>query len=168
MKKLFSFTLMLVAAGLFGMGSQGVLYELAGDLVNKMVTWSNECGGKTDADCSRNLTALRKAAYKAAEFPADMASDDSDDKSQDGEAVGNGKAGWKAHWRLYEQLFKYHGECFNRYDADKCRAEWAAFEKEQQRCSRLYGEEPRWADFPDALKERVFKPIASRYEMREK
>ena len=30
MKKLFSFTLMLVAAGLFGMGSQGVLYELAG------------------------------------------------------------------------------------------------------------------------------------------
>ena len=75
MEKVFSFTLMLVATGLLGMGSQGVLYELAGDLVNKMITWSNECGGKTHAECSRNLTALRKAAYKAAEFSADMASD---------------------------------------------------------------------------------------------
>jgi hypothetical protein len=168
MKKLFGFTLILVAAGLFGMGSQGVLYGLAGDLVNKMITWSKECGGKTDADCSHNLTALRKEAYKAAEFPTDIASDDSGDTSKDGEAIGNGKAGWKAHWRLYAQLFKYHGDCFNRYDADVCRAEWAAFEKEQQRCSDLYGEEPRWADFPDALKERVFRPIPSRYHMREK
>ena len=167
MKKLFSFMLLLVAAGLFGMGSQGILYGLAGDLVNNMITWSKECGGKTDADCSRKLTALRKAASKATEFPTDLASDDSGDTSQDGEAIGNGKAGWKAHWRLYAQLFKYHGDCFNRYDADECRAEWAAFEKEQQRCSRLYGEEPRWSDFPDALKERVFRPIASRYQMPE-
>jgi hypothetical protein len=165
MKKLFSFMLLLVAAGLFGMGSQGILYGLAGDLVNNMITWSKECGGKTDADCSRKLTALRKAASKATEFPTDLASDDSGDTSQDGEAIGNGKAGWKAHWRLYAQLFKYHGDCFNRYDADECRAEWAAFEKEQQRCSRLYGEEPRWSDFPDALKERVFRPIPSRYQM---
>jgi hypothetical protein len=163
MKKLLSFTLILATTGLFGMGSQGVLYQLAGDLVNKMIAWSNECGGKTDADCSRNLTALRKAAYNAAEFPTSMATIDPDDKSPDGEAIGDGKAGWKAHWRLYAQLFKYHGDCFNRYDADECRAEWEAFEKEQQRCSRLYGEEPRWADFPDALKTRAFRPIPSRY-----
>jgi hypothetical protein len=160
---LLSLMLILITTGLFGMGSQGVLYQLAGDLVNKMIAWSKECGGKTDADCSRNLTALRKTASKAAEFSSDMATIDPDDKSQDGEAIGNGKAGWKAHWRLYAQLFKYHGDCFNRYDTEGCRAEWAAFEKEQHRCSRLYGEEPRWADFPDALKVRVFRPIPSRY-----
>jgi hypothetical protein len=112
----------LSSAGLFGMGSQAYLYTVAEDLVDKMIAWSKECGCKTDADCSRNLTAIRKTAFKAAEWPAELASDDSGDASPDGKAIGGGKAGWKAHWRLYESLFKYHGDCFDRYDTDECKA----------------------------------------------
>jgi hypothetical protein len=162
-KLLLSFTLVSIAAGLFGMGSQAYLYTLAEDLVDKMIAWSKECGAKTDADCSRNLTALRKAAFKAAEWPIEVIQSDPDDKSRDGEGTGLGKGGWKAHWRLYEQLFRYHGECLNRYDSQECRAKWAAFEKEQRRVNSRYGPEPRWPDFPDALKQRVFVPIPSKH-----
>ena len=157
-KLLLSFTLALIAAGLLGMGSQAALYTAAEDLVDKMIAWSKECGGKTDADCSRNLTALRKTAFKAAEFPNELAQDTTD-KSPDGDAIGNGRAGWKANWRLYAMLFRYHGECFDRYNAAECKAKWAAFEKEKQRAEGLYGPEPRWWGFPDALKGRVFRPI---------
>jgi hypothetical protein len=64
---------------------------------------------------------------------------------------------------MYAQLFKYHGDCFNRYDCNECRKEWAAFEKEKRRLEGLYGPEPRWQYFPEALKGRVFKPIPSEY-----
>ena len=87
-KLLFSFTLVLIAAGLFGMGSQAYLYTLAEDLVDKMIAWNKECAGKTDADCSRNLTALRKTAFKAAEWPIEVVESDSNDKSRDGEGRG--------------------------------------------------------------------------------
>jgi hypothetical protein len=119
---LIAFAFVLSSAGLFGMGSQAYLYTVAEDLVDKMIAWSKECGGQTDADCSRNLTAIRKTAFKAAEWPAELASNDSGDTSPDGKAIGGGKAGWKAHWRLYESLFKYHGDCFDRYDTDECKA----------------------------------------------
>jgi len=63
---LIAFALVLIAAGLLGMGSQAYLYTVAEDLVDKMIAWNKECGGKTDADCSGNLTAVRKTAFKAA------------------------------------------------------------------------------------------------------
>jgi hypothetical protein len=161
--KLITFTLVAtIAAGLFGMGSQAALYTAAEDLVDKMIAWSKECGGKTDANCSRNLTALRKTAFKAAEWPIEVAQDPND-KSPDGEGRGFGKDGWRAEWLLYARLFKYHGECFNRYDSQECRAKWAAFEKEKQRVEGLYGPEPRWWGFPDALKGRVFTPIPHKH-----
>jgi hypothetical protein len=156
--KLITFALVAtIAAGLFGMGSQAALYTAAEDLVDKMIAWNKECGEKTDADCSRNLVALRKTAFKAAEWPIEVAQSDTDDKNPDGEN------GWRAHWGLYERLFKYHGECFNRYDSQECRAAWAAFEKEKQRVEGLYGPEPRWWRFPDALKGRVFTPIPHKH-----
>jgi hypothetical protein len=157
-KTILSLALILIAAGLFGMGSQGALYSVAEDLVDEMVAWSKACGGKTDADCSRDLSTLRKTAFKAAEFPAQFAgAPAANDKTPDGEN------GWIAHWRLYERLFKYHGECFNRYDSQECREKWATFEKEQRRLSSRYGPEPRWAYFPDALKQRVFRPIPTKH-----
>jgi hypothetical protein len=64
---------------------------------------------------------------------------------------------------LYESLFKYHGDCFDRYDTDECKANWTAFEQEQQRVTRLYGPEPRWWGFPDALKGRVFTSIPHKH-----
>jgi len=161
-KTILSLALILTAAGLFGMGSQAALYTAAEDLVDKMIAWSKECVGKTDVDCSRNLDALRKTAFKAAEFPNELAQDTTDDKSPDGDAIGNGKAGWKAHWRMYQQLFIYHGKCFNRYDAKECREMWVAQDKERTRIWHLYGPEPRWRDFPDALRHRTFKPIPTK------
>jgi hypothetical protein len=152
-----SLWLRLLLPGLFGMGSQAYLYTLAEDLVDKMIAWNKECGGKTDADCSRNLTALRNTAFKAAEFPIEIVQSDPDDKTADGDD------GWKAHWLLYARLFKYHGACFDRYDSQECREKWAAFEKEQRRVSSRYGPEPRWPDFPDALKHRVFVAIPSKH-----
>ena len=62
---LIAFAFVLSSAGLFGMGSQAYLYTVAEDLVDKMIAWDKECAGKTDADCSRNLTAVRKTAFKA-------------------------------------------------------------------------------------------------------
>jgi hypothetical protein len=104
------------------------------------------------------LAALRKEALTAAEFALSFAEDDPDDPNPDGSAIGNGKAGWKASWRMYAELFKYHGECFNRYDAPECREKWVAQDKERSRMWRLYGPELRWRDFPDALRHRVFTP----------
>src|SRR5213078_2123691 len=99
-KTILSLALILIAAGLFGMGSQAALYTAAEDLVDKMIAWSKECAGKTDADCSRNLDALRKTAFEAAEFANENAQITTDDKIPDGDAIGNGKAGWKADWRM--------------------------------------------------------------------
>jgi hypothetical protein len=149
--------LLACSGALFSIGSQAALYTLGEDLVDKMIAWSKECGGKTDADCSRNLAALRRTAFKAAEWPIEVAGTDADDKNPDGEN------GWRAHWRLYERLFKYHGGCFNRYDSQECRSQWTAFEKEQRRVTNLYGPEPRWWGFPDALKGRVFTPIPHKH-----
>jgi hypothetical protein len=90
-----------------------------------MIAWSKECAGKTDGDCSRNLAALRKAASKAAEWPqelADMPVEPSADLPTD--QINRSRA----EWRLFERLFRYHGECFNRYDSKECRAKWAAYE----------------------------------------
>jgi hypothetical protein len=164
-KLLLSFTLALIAAGLLGMGSQAALYTAAEDLVDKMIAWSKECGGKTNADCSRNLAALRKTAFKAAESPIEIAGpQDPNDKNPDGSGMnGFGKDGWRARWLLYARLFKYHGECFNRYDGAECREKWAAFEKEEQRINSRYGPDGRWPDFPDALKHRVFMPIPTKH-----
>jgi tetratricopeptide (TPR) repeat protein len=158
----------LSVAVLFGMGSQAYLYTLAENLVDKMIAWSKECGGKTDADCSRNLTELSKTAFKATEFAQEdgiiFGGSVTDPVKGDGIDPDTGKvSGWRAEWRLYARLFKYHGECFNRYDAKECRAMWTAFEKEEQRYRGLYGEPKRWPDFPAALKHRVFTPIPSKH-----
>jgi hypothetical protein len=157
MKRLVStslaFLLMALAGALFGMGSQGALYAGAENLISLMSAWQKECAGKTDADCSRNLTALRKQAFETAKFADELATE-----QLDGDSTPDGKNGWRAHWRMYAQLFKYHGECFNHYDTPECRAEWVAQDKERTRLWRLYGPEPRWRDFPDPLRHRVFTP----------
>jgi hypothetical protein len=123
------------------MGTQGALYEGAEDLITYMTAWNKECSGKTDADCSRNLAAIRKAAFKNAQWIQELFLQ-TDNNS---------------HWLIYVQLFTYHGDCFNRYDTQGCKDEWAAFVKEKSRIETLYGPEPRWSYFPDALKSRVFK-----------
>ena len=150
-----AFVLMAVAAGLFAVGSQGALYMAAEDLVRLMTVWQKECGSKSnDSDCDRNLAALRKSAFDSAKFAWELADPEPGvDKRQE-----DGENGWRAHWRMYAELFKYHGECFNRYDTPECRAEWVAQDKERTRLWRLYGPEPRWRDFPDALTHRVFTP----------
>jgi hypothetical protein len=128
----------LVASSVIGMGTQGALYEGAEDLISYMTAWNKECSGKTDADCSRNLAAVRKEAYKNAQWIQELFEQTDND----------------SHWLIYVQLFKYHGDCFDRYDTQGCKDEWTAFVKEKSRIENLYGPEPRWSHFPEALKGR--------------
>jgi hypothetical protein len=62
---------------------------------------------------------------------------------------------------------RYHAECFNRYDTSECKAEWAAFQKEEKRVRDLYGPDARFEGFPNAFKERTFGPYLATHVARE-
>src|SRR5713101_4212317 len=141
LKILTATALILCAAGLLGMGSQAALYMGAEDLGEEINAWSKECAGKTDANCSRNLAALRKKAFKLAEFAQSIGHTDGanvdnvpDPVEGDGVDYETGKVnGWRANWRVVARLVRYHGECLNRYDTPECKTKWAAFKKEEER-----------------------------------
>jgi hypothetical protein len=157
------------------MGSQVVLYALAEDLGEKIAGWQKECAGKTQRNCSRNLEALRKKAFKLAKFAQSMGDLDKanvnnvpDPVEGDGVDYETGKVnGWRANWRVVAGLVRYHAECFNRYDTSECKAEWVAFQKEQTRVRDLYGPDARFEGFPSAFKERTFGPYVATHVAKE-
>jgi hypothetical protein len=157
------------------MGSQAALYVGAEDLGEEIAAWQKECAGKTQPDCSRNLEALRKKAFELAEFAQSKGDWDGvnvnnvpDPIEGDGVDYETGKAnGWRANWRVVARLVRYHAECFNRYDTSECKAEWAAFQKEQKRVRDLYGPDARFEGFPSAFKERTFGPYVATHVVRE-
>jgi Dolichyl-phosphate-mannose-protein mannosyltransferase len=157
------------------MGSQAALYVGAEDLGEEIAAWQKKCAGKTQPDCSRNLDALRKKAFKLAEFAQSKGDLDRanvnnvpDPVEGDGVDYETGKVnGWRANWRVVARLVRYHAECFNRYDTSECKAEWAAFQKEQKRVRDLYGPDARFEGFPSAFKERTFGPYVATHVARE-
>ena len=157
------------------MGSQAALYVGAEDLGEEVAAWQKECAGKTQPDCSRNLEALRKKAFKLAKFAQSKGDLDRanvnnvpDPVEGDGVDYETGKVnGWRANWRVVARLVRYHAECFNRYDTSECKAEWAAFQKEEKRVRDLYGPDARFEGFPSAFKERTFGSYLATHVARE-
>jgi hypothetical protein len=132
------------------MGTQGTLYKAAQDFIDMATAWQKECSDKpNDANCAGNLAALRKHAFKTAEWCYELS---------DPNSIEEGEKNYQASWRMYSELFNYHGACFDRYDAPECKAWWVAQDKERTRIWKVYGPEPRWRDFPDALRHQTFKP----------
>jgi hypothetical protein len=151
------------------MGSQAALYVRAEDLGEEIAAWQRECAGKTQPNCSRNLEALRNKAFKLAKFAQHMSDFDGpnvnnvpDPVEGDGVDYETAKVnGWRANWRVVAHLVRYHAGCFNRYDTSGCKAEWAAFQKEQKRVHDRYGPDARFEGFPSAFKERTFGPYVA-------